>query len=132
MKGLKELLKKNLPKTEKGTYILVLNLDKNKEICIGKLGKFLFEKGLYFYVGSARGGFLKRVVRYFGKIEKKKWHIDYLLEYAEPFGIFFFDEFYKEVDVAKRMENLYHLYVRGFGSSDTQSKTHLFYTKEGG
>ncbi len=129
MKDLKELLKENLEKNKSGTYILILKLPQNRTLKVGKLGKFTFEQGTYFYVGRAKGGFGKRVIRYFKKRINKKWHIDYLLEYANPLGIFFFDEFYGEEDIAKKMEALYLPVIRGFGATDTHSKTHLFYKK---
>ncbi len=123
------LLTKELIKNQKGTYLLVLKLHKNKMISVGKLGKQKFEKGIYFYVGSAKVGYTKRVLRYFGGIKKKKWHIDYLIEETEPLGIFFMNNYPKEEIFAKEMEKLYEIPVKKFGSSDTKATSHLFYTK---
>jgi len=39
----------------KGTYILILTLNKSRKIYIGRLGEFTFEYGYYAYVGSALG-----------------------------------------------------------------------------
>ena len=39
----------------KGTYALVLQLERQEEIAIGKLGTFTFPAGYYLYVGSALG-----------------------------------------------------------------------------
>jgi len=130
LKGLRKLLSENLGNDVKGTYILLMELRQRKTIRIGKLGKFLFEKGEYLYIGSAKGGFRKRTMRYFTKIKHKKWHIDYLLEYAEPKGIFFFEDYFDEENLALTTENLYDPYIKGFGASDTHSKTHLFYRRE--
>jgi len=49
----------------KGIYILKLNLKKNQEIMIGKLGKIFFEKGSYYYVGSSQNNIEKRIERHF-------------------------------------------------------------------
>ncbi|MCD4722450.1 MAG: DUF123 domain-containing protein [Desulfobacula sp.] len=55
----------------KGTYIIVMYLDKSKRIQIGKLGQFKFKKGHYAYVGSAFGpGGLKSRIKH--HIEPKK------------------------------------------------------------
>ncbi len=130
MKGFPALLKERLVPNRKGTYILVLNLPKDRTITIGRLGTFRFRKGTYFYVGSAKGGFSKRVIRYFRNKKAKRWHIDYLLEYAEPTGVFLFDEFFKEDGIARKMKKMYGASIKHFGSSDTSFETHLFY-KEG-
>ena len=112
-----------------GCYILILNLNEGKNIQIGKLGKFYFEKGIYFYVGRAKGGFSKRVARYFGR-RKKRWHIDYLLDKAKVIGIFLFDEYIDEEALAERMSLLYKMPIRKFGATDSKSFSHLF-KKEG-
>ncbi len=108
-----------------GCYILVLKLNEGKNIQIGKLGKFYFEKGVYFYVGSAKGGFSKRVTRYF-KRRKKRWHIDYLLDEAEVIGIFLFDKYIDEEALAEKMSLLYRTPIRKFGATDSKSFSHLF------
>jgi len=40
----------------KGSYILLIKLDEDKDIQIGKLGNISFKKGYYAYVGSALNG----------------------------------------------------------------------------
>lgn len=54
----------------KGTYSLILELERDQYIEIGKLGKFLFKKGYYVYNGSALGGFGR--VKYHLKKNKKE------------------------------------------------------------
>ena len=65
---------------EKGTYVIVLYLDENKSIQIGKLGQFKFKKGYYAYVGSAfgPGGLKSRIKRHIEPKKSYHWHIDYL------------------------------------------------------
>ncbi len=125
----KSLIKSLKNNKSYGCYILILNLAEQKNIQIGKLGKFRFEKGIYFYVGSAKGGFSKRVVRYFGK-RNKKWHIDYLIDEAEVIGILLFEGYTDEESLAKRMSSLYKMPIKKFGATDSRSFSHLF-KKEG-
>jgi len=114
----------------KGSYIIVLYLDKSKKIQIGKLGQLKFKKGYYAYVGSAFGpGGLKSRIKH--HIEPKKsyhWHIDYL------------DPAVKEVWVSGYGERLEHEWagllgeiasekIIGFGCSDCSCESHLFYFK---
>jgi len=61
----------------KGTYILVIDLRKNSEIQIGSLGYILFNRGFYFYVGSAMGtanSLENRVKRHLSSTNNKKIH----------------------------------------------------------
>lgn len=121
---------KNNDHDAKGTYIIILYLDKNKRIQIGRLGQFTFKKGYYAYVGSAFGpGGLKSRIRH--HIEPKKkyhWHIDYL------------NPAVKEVWVSAHGERLEHEWagslgkiasdkIPGFGCSDCSCESHLFYFK---
>lgn len=67
---------------KKGVYVLILKLEEDSEIQIGRLGKLHFRNGFYAYIGSALGGGFKRVDRHInvskGINHTKKWHIDYL------------------------------------------------------
>jgi len=59
----------------KGTYVLILSLDKVTQIEIGKLGTFLFKSGFYTYVGSAFGnGGLRNRLAHHLNISKKLPH----------------------------------------------------------
>ena len=61
------------------TYCLIIQLDKNSTIKVGKLGEMDFKKGYYVYVGSALNSIDSRVQRHLSKEKKLFWHIDYLL-----------------------------------------------------
>ena len=65
-------------------YFIILKLDEDCEIEVGRLGKILFKKGYYIYCGSAKRGFSKRIKRHFSKKKKLWWHIDYLSMKAQP------------------------------------------------
>jgi len=72
---------KNLP--TKGTYTLVIRLEKETQIKVQKWGSFILQKGYYAYTGSALGdgavSLRYRVLRHFKKRKAKHWHIDFLL-----------------------------------------------------
>jgi Uri superfamily endonuclease len=61
----------------KGIYLLLININKNIDITIGRLNKIRFSKNKYIYVGSAQKNLEQRIKRHFRK--NKFWHIDYLL-----------------------------------------------------
>jgi Uri superfamily endonuclease len=123
----------------KGSYILVILIEKDIEILIGALGKIKFQKGFYFYVGSAMGSYgsstlANRVKRHLMNKDKKSihWHIDYLLNdiktilikiylipSIDPIECFIAGELFK---VSKN-------YIKNFGSTDCKCKSHLFYFK---
>lgn len=119
---------------QKGAYTLLLVLENDQHIEIGKIGKILFKKGYYVYNGSALGGFGR--VRYHLKQNKtKRWHIDYLLEYAKILKIIISkDTKNHEHDISKFLINIIDAEIPlvGFGSSDCKEKcpSHLIYFKK--
>jgi Uri superfamily endonuclease len=111
----------------KGSYILVIKLKQKKEIQIGKLGKILFKKGFYIYVGSALNGLEQRINRHLKKNKKTHWHIDYFLDFADIIDILYKESETKvECDIASIL-NKKLLTIPYFGSSDCRCKSHLFY-----
>ncbi len=114
----------------KGTYIIVLYLNKNKKIQIGKLGQFKFKKGYYAYVGSAFGpGGLKSRIKH--HIEPKKsyhWHIDYLKPAVKEIWISDYGE-RLEHEWAGSLGKIASDKILGFGCSDCSCESHLFHLK---
>jgi len=112
----------------KGTYILLLECLSDCEITVGSLGKIIFEKGYYAYVGSAMNGLENRIKRHLSKNKKIFWHIDYLT-ISEKFKIakvfIKVSDKKEESDIAKTFEKEFK-YIEGFGSSDSNDKSHLF------
>lgn len=114
-------------KTMKGSYTLILELKKDKEIQIGKLGKIIFRKGFYVYVGSALGGLESRISRHLRNSKKIHWHIDYLLEHSKIIDIFYTEnDFKEECNLAKKFEEKL-LPIPHFGCSDCDCDSHLFF-----
>ena len=122
----------NLDETPTGTYVLLLHLDTNETINVGKLGTADFPMGWYTYIGSAfgPGGLLARIKHHLQPTDKPHWHIDYLRQKSE------LKEIWLSPDTERREEDWVDLMidipgatalVEGFGASDTSQETHLFY-----
>jgi len=118
----------------KGIYVLILELDKDTVIRVGKLGKFRFKKGYYAYIGSALGaGGFKRVTRHFnvasGKNLTRKWHIDHLLPCSELVcAVLIPTEESIECSVARAVGE-FCFGISGFGCSDCVCPAHLFFSE---
>lgn len=120
--------------TDHGAYVLVVKLSRGKRIKIGKLGKTHFDKGIYFYVGSAFQSIEKRVRRYLNPLKTLHWHIDYFLSHGKPIAVFYIltSESDAECRIAKALSERLKS-VPDFGCSDCRCRSHLFYeTFEGG
>jgi Uri superfamily endonuclease len=75
----------------KGTYVLVAFVPQMKRLEIGRLGDFDIVPGFYAYVGSAfgAGGLCARIGHHLESTAAPHWHIDYLLQVAEPVEVWF-------------------------------------------
>jgi Uri superfamily endonuclease len=115
----------------KGAYILVIKLSNNQKIQIGKLGKIFFKKGFYVYIGSSMNNLEKRINRHLNEDKKFHWHIDYLLKIAIILEIYLKKNTIKE---ECKIVNIFYKEkiekVIGFGCSDCNCKSHLFYGKK--
>jgi len=125
------------PKMTKGTYILCMRLDEQREITIGKLGTFLFPAGYYLYVGSALGpgGLEARLAHHLASQlarERPYWHIDYLLPYVRLVEVWSVTSDQRlECRLAQMVLGMpgAQVVAPGFGSSDCRCPTHLVYFK---
>lgn len=113
----------------KGCYCLIIKLEKDHEIKIGKLGKIDFEKGYYVYVGSAMNSLESRIKRHLSDEKRLHWHIDYFLKESE-----IIDVIYNVSD--EKVECKLSQYLSGkassindFGCSDCKCESHLYYFK---
>ncbi len=79
------MLLSKLP-ADRGSYLLILFLQVEQKVQIGRMGELLFPSGFYIYSGSAlgAGGIKARLGRHLTSLHKQHWHIDYLLKYAIP------------------------------------------------
>ncbi len=119
----------------KGVYILILRLNEDRVIKVGKLGELKFKKGYYAYAGSALGtGGFKRVTRHFdvvsGKNNVRKWHIDYLQSQSGVVSaILLPTNEALECMVAQRLGEFLNEFP-GFGCTDCACFTHLFFSEK--
>ena len=121
------------PKLNSGSYCLLMYLNEDRTINIGKLGTFNFPQGYYVYVGSAMKNLRQRIERHLRDEKKLKWHIDYFLQYAKINKIIVFSS---KKRLEEKIASLFELEVKKhhaeivvnkFGSTDTKNKTHLFF-----
>jgi len=113
---------------DRGSYLLILQLEREKLIEIGRLDKIMFQKGYYIYVGSAMGNLSARIERHRGKRKKEHWHIDYLAQAADgilPIPIRSSQR--QECEIAHALSPIMKHGPSGFGSSDCHCLTHLFW-----
>lgn len=116
--------------TDKGAYLLIIELKKQMEISVGALGRKEFARGFYVYVGSALSGFDARIRRHLRKEKKIFWHIDYLLEKAEVACALVYPSKRKtECRLARKISALADDSIPRFGSSDCRCGSHLFHFK---
>ncbi len=113
-----------------GTYALVLHLESEHTLAVGKLAIVSFPPGYYLYVGSALGGLFHRVKRHVNGGNKLHWHIDYLRQVADVVEVWYLvsDERLecKWFRAARNMEAA-RVLVNGFGASDCGCESHLVY-----
>jgi sugar fermentation stimulation protein A len=112
---------------DKGSYLIVLRLDKEKRINVGKLGTVLFNKGFYVYVGSAMVNLTSRIERHQRLRKTFHWHIDFLRDSADficALAIRSSDRL--ECEIASSVSKIAQWSVKEFGSSDCTCATHLF------
>lgn len=125
----------------KGTYILILCLEYDTKIRVGKLGNMEFKPGYYIYIGSALNSIENRVERHFSRTKKLWWHIDYLTVKANPLYAICIPEsdsspeispysgIKEECLIAKSLSELMDP-VDKFGSSDCKCSAHLLRSKK--
>jgi len=115
----------------KGTYCLLVQLERDEDIEVGALGVCKFRSGMYAYVGSALAGIEQRVGRHRGSRKRRRWHIDYLLERGEVVATIAIPTQQKstECSVARSLLSSGEAkpIVPGFGSSDCGCPSHLVY-----
>ena len=115
----------------KGTYCLIVNLNKDTQIKIGKIGKINFKKGYYVYVGSAMNSLIARLNRHLNDDKKLHWHIDYLLKNKNTEIVeILFNISDKKIEcelsqnIALKTDG-----IADFGCSDCECESHLYYFK---
>jgi Uri superfamily endonuclease len=123
-----------------GIYLLTIEIVEQFTENIGAKGVITFTPGYYMYIGSAMGKIgsstiLNRVKRHLRTANEKRvyWHIDYLLrnDNAQIVSILLCPSKIRlECEIASELEKNADKLVDGFGCSDCDCSTHLFYYRE--
>jgi sugar fermentation stimulation protein A len=112
---------------DRGSYLIVLEIKKDKSIHVGKLGNIFFRKGFYVYVGSAMANLTARIERHRRLRKNFHWHIDSLREEADFITALSVRSSYRlECEIAGAISGIAQWSVPKFGSSDCSCPTHLF------
>ncbi len=114
-----------------GVYIAVFFLAKARSVSVGKLGRFYFRPGVYFYAGSAQRNLSARLERHGKKSKPLRWHIDYLSVRADMLGaIVVGGPRKRECELAQELVGMFESAAPGFGASDCRCGGHLFYAPQ--
>jgi sugar fermentation stimulation protein A len=112
---------------DRGSYLVVLRLPRDRKIEVGSLGDVQFQKGYYLYAGSAMKDLGTRLARHQRLTKKKHWHIVHLREHTEFMaGIPIRSSTRLECEIASALSKIAAWQVPGFGSSDCDCPSHLF------
>ncbi len=115
---------------DRGSYLLILRIDRTMTLEIGQLGKLTFSKGYYLYVGSAMSNLSARIKRHRKKNKRLHWHIDYLTsQTGELVPLPIRSSRREECEIAKALSAIMQTGPTGFGSSDCPCQTHLFFSE---
>ncbi|MDE1853290.1 MAG: GIY-YIG nuclease family protein [Thaumarchaeota archaeon] len=116
----------------KGVYVLLLECKRNFETNVGSLGKILFLRGNYAYVGSALNSLERRVERHGSRFKSFHWHVDHLTlskHVSLRFAIYAETDFNHECAIGQHISKVVHASaIPRFGSSDCKQhcRSHLF------
>ena len=121
-------------KAKPGTYALILNSSNHVNILVGKIGGIKLHPGFYVYIGSAfgPGGLLARIRHHKRITQKPRWHIDYLRLFTNLKNVWFtYDSQHREHQWVQLLKDSPGGFVplKGFGASDCNCKSHLFFFK---
>lgn len=110
-------------------YTIYLSLENDCTIQIGKLGTFLFNKGTYIYVGSAKRQIESRINRHKKMNKKLHWHFDYLRPFGVITKIITYENSSGECGLYREILEMTSgiTPIKGFGSSDCNCISHLIY-----
>ncbi|UCD85964.1 MAG: GIY-YIG nuclease family protein [Deltaproteobacteria bacterium] len=117
------------------TYTLIIELEKDRKIGVGKLGVFNLPRGFYLYTGSGGRNISARLARHRKKRGKRlHWHIDYLLRSRHARIIGVRESSGEECAVNQAFKRIKgaRIPVPGFGASDCRKDclSHLIYFKK--
>jgi Uri superfamily endonuclease len=117
-----------------GTYALILSCTSSAHIQIGCLGTLCLQPGYYVYLGSALGpgGLRARIAHHQKPCLRPHWHIDYLRAHTQIQCIWFsYDGRRREHQWARAVRTMRgaNIPLLGFGASDCECRSHLYFFK---
>ena len=121
-----DLMKHNQP----GSYTLVIHIDQDVYLPVGRLGVVRFSCAYYTYTGSAldSGGLRARVGRHVRNVEKNRahWHVDQLLGVGRVTEVWWRTGTEREECAwSASLATIGTLHAPGFGASDCRCPGHL-------
>jgi sugar fermentation stimulation protein A len=112
---------------DRGSYLLVVELKRDRNILVGNLGRVPFRKGFYIYVGSAMAHLSKRMDRHRHLRKQHHWHIDELRAVADFHSTLAIRSSTRlECEVAETLSKISERAIPGFGCTDCHCPSHLF------
>lgn len=115
---------------DSGAYVLLVELDRDRDLIVGSLGPCVFLAGYYLYLGSAKRNLAARLSRHRRRRKAQHWHIDTLLADASLRAAWAVRGYGDEIRLATGVAGLADRAVPGFGASDSPLDSHLFYFSE--
>ncbi|MCS6817486.1 MAG: GIY-YIG nuclease family protein [Blastocatellia bacterium] len=117
---------------ESGVYCVIVRLEREARIRVGRFGLKTFAPGTYVYTGRAARGLRARLARHLQRRKSKRWHIDHLTthRWARIIGVVvLLGDAARECQVHQRVRAAAQGDVPGFGASDCRSgcRSHLAY-----
>lgn len=112
-------------------YAIYLEVPCEKKLEIGRLGNFLFEKGMYIYVGSAKRNIVARINRHKRVQKPLRWHFDYLRPFGQVTKIITYEKASGECELAEKIRKEVggSFPIIRFGSTDCRCTSHLIYIR---
>ncbi len=100
---------------------------RRQAVAVGSLGRVVFDRGWYAYVGSAERARRARVVRHLAPAKPLRWHADYLFAVAPARRAWLVDTRASECELADGLARLPAAERRPprFGSGDCACAGHL-------
>jgi Uri superfamily endonuclease len=117
-----------------GTYALIVSCESTARIQVGRLGTMQLQRGYYVYLGSALGpgGLRARIAHHQKLSTRPHWHIDYLRAHTQIYCIWFRYDTRRcehEWAQARQMVKSSMVPFPGFGASDCDCRSHLYFFK---
>ena len=116
---------------DRGAYLALFHAGSPLTLSVGGLGDLSLAPGYYTYVGSAMRGLDARVARHRRKRKRMHWHVDYLRAATDVVEMLAIRSSHREeCEIANDLGHWMTRAVPGFGCSDCDCETHLFYSAE--